>query len=216
MPVFVGTPAPAGSCVLGGDTGTAARNGDTMRCYAQRIALSTVLALMGALVVTNEATARGGSHSHFDGRVVAVDHRHRAPPAKSEPGRDRGSASNASVVDGSLSSIPAQTPEVSPQANTNPNPGLSGGSDPAIGQPSPPIPDIVASGGGSAPADHYGGGAETLASCMSFWDRSTHMSRAEWRQACNRTLNGVDLPVELGGQPLHHSGVPQVATHRAR
>ena len=31
---------------------------------------------------------------------------------------------------------------------------------------------------------------ETLADCMSFWDAGTHMSKAEWRETCKRTLNG--------------------------
>ncbi len=28
---------------------------------------------------------------------------------------------------------------------------------------------------------------------MGFWDQGTHMSRAEWRAACTRTLNRLDL-----------------------
>lgn len=94
-----------------------------------------------------------------------------------------------------------QTQVPSPPANTGRNPALTGGTDPAIGQPLPPVPDIVASSGGSAVIDHSGGGGNTLAACMGFWDRSTHMSRGEWRQTCTRTLNGIDLPVEVGGTP---------------
>jgi hypothetical protein len=41
---------------------------------------------------------------------------------------------------------------------------------------------------------------------MGFWDRSTHMTRAEWRQTCDRTLNGIDLPVEMGGPAAQSSG----------
>jgi hypothetical protein len=37
------------------------------------------------------------------------------------------------------------------------------------------------------PAD---GRQETLEDCTSFWDPGTHMSKSEWREACQRTLNG--------------------------
>ena len=38
-----------------------------------------------------------------------------------------------------------------------------------------------------------GGGGDTLQACMGFWDRGTHMSKGEWRAACTRTLNRLDL-----------------------
>jgi hypothetical protein len=38
-----------------------------------------------------------------------------------------------------------------------------------------------------------GGGGDTLQACMGFWDRGTHMSKVEWRAACTRTLNRLDL-----------------------
>ena len=138
------------------------------------------------------------------------------PPASAPTGRGiRGSgtskSSAASAIDQSTISVPTQTQVPSPPANTGRNPALTGGTDPAIGQPSPPVPDTFASSGGSATVDHYGGGAETLASCMGFWDRSTHMTRAEWRQTCNRTLNGVDLPVEMGGPAAQSRGARHAA-----
>ena len=33
-----------------------------------------------------------------------------------------------------------------------------------------------------------GGGGGTLADCMGFWDRETHMTKPEWKAACLRTL----------------------------
>jgi hypothetical protein len=32
----------------------------------------------------------------------------------------------------------------------------------------------------------------TLADCISYWDAGTHMSKAEWLAACQRTRNGTD------------------------
>lgn len=137
-------------------------------------------------------------------------HRHHRPPPGS--GGSGGSGATDLSVDQSTSA-PTQTQVPSPPANTGRNPALTGGTDPAIGQPSPPVADTFASGGGSAPVDHSGGGGNTLASCMGFWDSSTHMTRTEWRQTCVRTLNGVDLPTELGGQPAPSSGAQHA--HRA-
>jgi hypothetical protein len=33
-----------------------------------------------------------------------------------------------------------------------------------------------------------GGGGKTLADCMGFWERETHMTKAQWRVACQRTM----------------------------
>lgn len=45
---------------------------------------------------------------------------------------------------------------------------------------------------GSGNASTPGGGGKTLADCMGFWDKDTHMTKAEWRATCVRTLNGLD------------------------
>ncbi len=121
------------------------------------------------------------------------------------PGGSRNTLRNSAVLGGALSGAvtnqATQTQVPSPALSTGPNPGLTGGTDPAIGQPSPPIPEVFASSGGPATVDHSGGGAETLASCMSFWEPATHMSKPEWRATCQRTLNGIDLPVDTAEMP---------------
>jgi hypothetical protein len=35
------------------------------------------------------------------------------------------------------------------------------------------------------------GPLETLAQCMAYWDAATHMSKVEWRRACQRTQDGT-------------------------
>jgi hypothetical protein len=64
---------------------------------------------------------------------------------------------------------------------------LSGGS---------PVPaDTVPSAlpGSSSPSEAApsspGGGADTLEACLGFWDAQTHMSKREWRVACQRIQN---------------------------
>jgi hypothetical protein len=66
-----------------------------------------------------------------------------------------------------------------------------------IGKPKPRRSTTTESSGGSSrvtpePLERTGGTA-TLASCMELWDKSTHMSRAAWRRACQRSLNGIEL-----------------------
>ena len=55
-------------------------------------------------------------------------------------------------------------------------------------------PNLALSPGGSAasPSESApsapGGGGKTLADCMGFWDRETHMTKTEWRAACVRSM----------------------------
>ena len=48
-----------------------------------------------------------------------------------------------------------------------------------------------------------GGGGKSLADCMGFWDRGTHMTKAEWRASCARSLNRLAnlKPETLGLAP---------------
>jgi hypothetical protein len=39
-----------------------------------------------------------------------------------------------------------------------------------------------------------GGGGKTLQDCMSFWEAATHMSKAEWKAACLRTMGRINNP----------------------
>lgn len=56
-----------------------------------------------------------------------------------------------------------------------------------------------------------GGGGDTLQACMGFWDSGTHMSKVEWRAACTRTLNRLDLSTPVPGTPP-----PVTPQHHAR
>jgi hypothetical protein len=94
------------------------------------------------------------------------------------------------------SAIAAPTPELTPIAplssqlqtqfltggGVQPNLALSPGGG-TLASPSQSAP--------SAP----GGGGKSLADCMGFWDRQTHMSKAEWKAACVRTMD--DYPTVL-------------------
>jgi hypothetical protein len=56
--------------------------------------------------------------------------------------------------------------------------------------PLPPVPTTVTTQttGGSGGIQLSGGGRDTLEGCISFWDRETHMTKAEWKAACQRSI----------------------------
>jgi hypothetical protein len=61
------------------------------------------------------------------------------------------------------------------------------------------IPTAQVPGGSSGVAlpETPGGGREGLQACMEFWDAATHMTKAEWKAACQRStyrLQGVSGP----------------------
>jgi hypothetical protein len=58
------------------------------------------------------------------------------------------------------------------------------------------VPTAQATGGSSGVAlgETPGGGREGLQACMEFWDSATHMTKAEWKAACQRStyrLQGI-------------------------
>lgn len=130
------------------------------------------------------------------GQGTGTGHHPGKPPPGGSTGSSAASNSAGAVIE---QSTPTTTSSALPvTANTTRNSGLTGGTDPAIGQSSPPVPDVFASGGGTAAVDHSGGSGSTLANCMQLWDTATHMSKPEWRATCVRTLNGIDLPADGG------------------
>jgi hypothetical protein len=75
---------------------------------------------------------------------------------------------------------------LSPQVTTTP---LTGGTVRTDRLPSP-------SGSSAGPSESAqstaGGGGRTLEDCLKFWDRETHMTRGEWRTACQRSQRRLD------------------------
>jgi hypothetical protein len=84
-------------------------------------------------------------------------------------------------------------PRTKPPAQPTPTPAA------AIGAPAPPaaavaplsaaIPSSTAlATGGSSGVSLPGGGHEGLQACLEFWDRETHMTKAEWKVACQDSI----------------------------
>ena len=173
-----------------------------------------VLVSAGLLFASGPASPRGvgGDHSMSASHATTVtqtvtpsfaessgkgtEHHPGTPSSGGNIGASTSSNTAAAVIDQSTPTTTSSAPPVT--ANTARNSALTGGTDPAIGQSSPPVPEVFASGGGTAAVDHSGGSGKTLADCMQLWDAHTHMSKPEWRITCVRTLNGIDLPADGG------------------
>jgi hypothetical protein len=56
--------------------------------------------------------------------------------------------------------------------------------------PLPPVPTTVftQATGGSGGIQLQGGGRDTLEACIGFWDAGTHMTKTEWKAACQRSI----------------------------
>src|SRR5262245_23326998 len=55
------------------------------------------------------------------------------------------------------------------------------------------VPIAQATGGSSGvPLSTPGGGREGLAACLEFWDCATHMTKAEWKAACERSVHRLE------------------------
>jgi hypothetical protein len=85
--------------------------------------------------------------------------------------------------------IAAPAPELAPIAPLSPQLDTQFSTGGVVQQPN------MALSPGASPSTP-GGGGDTLADCMGMWDAGTHMSKVEWREACARTLNGLDVPVD--------------------
>lgn len=106
-------------------------------------------------------------------------------------------ATPPSAIGAPVSSAPKIAP-LSPQITTTP---LTGGSVRNDLLPTPTGPSDSPSQSAQSTA---GGGGRTLRDCMGFWDRGTHMTKSEWRAACQRSIHRLDnLKVEnlTLGQP---------------
>ncbi len=156
-----------------------------------------LVAGLALLALPHAATARGGH-----GGMLAKTS---APAAHQSP-------SSAAALNAAAAAITPPAPPPVPSDTLPPS---------AIGAPAPqmmsmappsPVPDTpVLSGGGPVRTDTVpsatpasaspseaapstpGGGGDSIEACMGFWDRGTHMTKAEWRNACARTLNRLDL-----------------------
>ncbi len=185
------------------------------------LSLAAVAASLLITGTPDAASARGGGHGGMRA-APGIAGLHKAMPLALAPGNEQQSALDtkqsgsqapsqsqaaaAAAVAAATQSTPVPDAPLPSSTIAAPIPQM-----PAIAPLSPPPAQSLESSGGtlttstipsstassaspseSAPSTP-GGGGETLQDCMGFWDQGTHMSRAEWRAACTRTLNRLDL-----------------------
>jgi len=122
--------------------------------------------LAGSIAVAQRAGGRSTSGSPTSGTITP------APAPQSAIGAPMQRAPAVAPLSPSL-----QTPSSSSGGSTQRSTGSGVANK---GSPSESAP--------SAP----GGGGKTLQDCMRFWDRDTHMSKAEWRAACARAQRSIE------------------------
>jgi hypothetical protein len=151
------------------------------------LVLATMVLLSSTIVA--EAQSRGGGSTSTSIGAIAAP---RSSTTSSSP-----SLRSVGVITASPSSSNATT-SPSPaigrplnqlnQGNTPLDQGAS-----SLATPVGPLPPALttvttATTGGSSGIQLQGGGRDCLEGCIGFWDRATHMTKAEWKVACQRSI----------------------------
>ena len=174
------------------------------RTRRQPIAWLPALAIAAAFALALTATvadARGGrSHGRRVGAAVKSSSiptpavtppaSQQAPQSADPPGQPSVSFRNVGVIP-TPPPPPAPTPPSQigvPQTQLLPIAPLS------ISTTNTAVPTALPTGGSSGVplSETPGGGREGLAACMEFWDSGTHMTKAEWKAACERSVNRLE------------------------
>jgi hypothetical protein len=175
---------------------------------AAAIAATVVLA-----VLPHAALARGGGGGHVGSMSAhgGLAGPHLVQPLATMPGSGQKSGAPPSSKTTTPTPIDLTTsqpaPQVLPEALPPSALAAPEAQQGAIAPLSPPTTTTFSGSGGTARPDLLtsqdaggpsaseaapstaGGGGDTLADCMGFWDRATHMSKQEWRAACLRVQN---------------------------
>jgi hypothetical protein len=174
------------------------------RTQRQPIAWLPALAIAAACALVLTATAadaRGGrSHGRRIGKAVlsnptstpaaTTSASQQAPQSADPPGQPTVSFRNVGVIP-TPPPPPPPTPASQigvPQTQLLPIPPLSTSTTDTA------VPTALPTGGSSGVPlpETPGGGREGLAACMEFWDSGTHMTKAEWKAACERSANRLE------------------------
>jgi hypothetical protein len=160
----------------------------------------------GSIVVHASRLPRGSLQGPAGSAHTAVQLNRQASPTASP--RPSAPATPAAPGTTSILSIgpPGPPAAVAPSTDAPPTLAAPAPQAPAIA-PLPPQLSTQFSSGGSPPQSNLalspgaasaspsesapsapGGGGKGLAACMGFWDAATHMTKAEWRTACQRTM----------------------------
>jgi hypothetical protein len=146
------------------------------------------LALVASTIVAEAQSRGGGSTSTSIGAIAAPRSSTTLPPGSlrtigvvtAPPSTSSATTSPSSVIGRPLNQLNL--------GNTPLNQGAAFLATP-VG-PLPPVPTTVftQTTGGSSGIQLQGGGRDTLEACIDFWDAATHMTKTEWKAACQRSI----------------------------
>jgi hypothetical protein len=179
---------------------------------------ASAAALTMALAAPGEAAAHGGARGYSGHSAMrAPSSFSRAPSIMAQMHTNRssrgsagsggmgkggsGTGTGSTTASGGGGGARSPSPATLPQPSTGPSSTL--GPMQELQPPAPlsqPLPTQITGGGtatnlalspgasSNSTPSAPGGGGKTLADCMGFWDKDTHMSKTEWRAACKRTM----------------------------
>jgi len=154
------------------------------------ICLASVTLALAAAGASAQTTSRGGGTSTriSPGALSAAG---TAASPQTQPAAPAPPPTSAvAAPSGQLRAVAPLSQQLSPQQLAPGGGATLSSSSPASTSPSQAAPSIA------------GGGGITLADCMRFWDKGTHMSKSEWQAACVRSLHRLDeVARELGTAP---------------
>lgn len=177
-----------------------------VRCLmfrSRRYCVLATAAAFASLYPIASVDARGG-RSH--GRSPAMASAHPAvraqspadPPAKPDP---PAAATGPNLKSVGVLPTPPAPPTPAPAAAI----GVPTPRPAAVAPLSAALPSSTAlATGGSTGVSLPGGGHEGLQACLEFWDRETHMTRAEWKVACQDSIKrraGISLNATMPKSP---------------
>src|SRR5262245_51153250 len=145
----------------------------------------TALALVSSTIVAEAQSRGGGSTSTSIGGITA-------PRSSTLPAGALRSIGVIAAPPSSATTAPSAvigTPLNSNLGNTRLDQGgATFLTTPVVPLPPVPTTNTTFTSGGSSGVQLQGGGLDTLEGCISFWDRATHMTKAEWKVACQRSI----------------------------
>src|SRR5262245_46595822 len=179
--------APINACQRPGAGGAAGRSWQR-QTLGQLAALAAIT--LGFVLAATDANAQMG-RSDSSSRIGAPALRNlSSTPAANDPAKPvirRGAL--GVIPTPSAPAAPAPTSRTAvPLTRSSPIAPLSSSTSSSTA-----VPTALPTGGSSGvPLSTPGGGREGLAACLEFWDSATHMTKAEWKAACERSVHRLE------------------------
>ena len=171
--------------------------------FKPSVKILPIITVLALVLIPSAADAKGGhSHGRAHGaspiRVQSTSQSVKGdPPAPQLSAQATGAAPSTTTGTIPASTIKAVSAVIPPPPAPVPTPAsVIGAPTPQVGVIAPlslPVPLSTAVGsGGSSGVSLPGGGGKSLQDCIAFWDRETHMTKAEWTASCLRSIHRLE------------------------